>query len=156
MGGPIGIGRRRSVEGLAIRLGLVVVVTLAAGAASAGLGSASERKVVKAARADAAVQASLRKAVDIVRCQNFARCGGDWRQNVIAVGYGAASGENLYLGEGRLGAPRVALDGWLNSPTHRRNLFDPRWTSQGIAVLVATAVGDYRNAAIWVHVLGAA
>jgi uncharacterized protein YkwD len=101
-------------------------------------------------------ETSLEKAGKIVRCNEFAHnaCGDDPAADVRAANYYGAWGENLYLGEGRLGAPRVALDGWLNSSEHRENLFQPGWRSDGIAVMTAAHVGKYSNATIWVNQFG--
>jgi uncharacterized protein YkwD len=96
---------------------------------------------------------SLEKAQKIVRCGDFAHdaCGQDPVEDVRAAGYFGAWGENLYLGEGKLGMPRVALDGWLNSPEHRENLFRPEWRTDGIAVISAPRVGNYSNVSVWVN-----
>ena len=63
-------------------------------------------------------------------------------------------GENLYLASGRWAAPRVAVDAWLNSPTHRQNMFRPEWRDQGYAVLRQESFGVYRDVSLWVSVLG--
>lgn len=99
---------------------------------------------------------SLAKADKIVRCEDFdhAACGDDPAADARAAGYGGAFGENLYIADGRWGAPRVALDGWLNSPDHRENLFRPQWRTQGIAVETVPRFGDYRDAALWVNQFG--
>jgi len=99
---------------------------------------------------------SLAKASRIVRCKEFAHaaCGGDPALDARAAGYGGAFGENLYIAGGRWGAPRVALDGWLNSPGHRANLFRPEWRTQGIAVETIPRFGAYREAALWVNQFG--
>jgi Uncharacterized protein with SCP/PR1 domains len=101
-------------------------------------------------------ETSLKKAEKIVRCNDFAHtaCGDDPAADVRAANYYGPWGENLYLGEGRLGAPRVALDGWLNSPEHRENLFDPSWRYEGIAVVAGVHVGTYSDATIWVNEFG--
>jgi len=100
---------------------------------------------------------SLKKADKIVRCNEFAHdaCGDDPAADVRAANYFGSWGENLYLGEGRLGAPRVALDGWLNSPEHRENLFTANWRFEGIAVITAPRVGKYTDVAVWVNQFGA-
>jgi len=96
---------------------------------------------------------SLLKADKIVRCNEFAHdaCGEAADVDARAGGYYGAWGENLYIGEERLGAPRVAFDGWLNSPGHRENLFQPGWRSQGIAVMRVAHLGKYSNAILWVN-----
>jgi uncharacterized protein YkwD len=95
---------------------------------------------------------ALQKANEIVRCQNFAHapCGGSPDDDVRATGFEGAFGENLYVAEGPYGAPRVALDGWLNSREHRENLFRPEWTTQGIAALKLPAFLAYHDATLWV------
>jgi uncharacterized protein YkwD len=96
---------------------------------------------------------SLLKADKIVRCNEFAHdaCGDAPDADTRAAGYYGDWGENLYIGEGRLGAPRVALDGWLNSPGHRENLFEPEWRSEGIAVMKVAHLDKYSNATLWVN-----
>lgn len=100
--------------------------------------------------------ASLKKADKIVRCSEFAHdaCGDEPAADIRAANYYGAWGENLYLGEGRLGAPRVALDGWLNSTEHRENLFQSNWQSEGIAVMTASRIGEYSDATVWVNQFG--
>jgi uncharacterized protein YkwD len=101
--------------------------------------------------------ASLSKANKIVRCNDFAHdaCGEAPNADAVAAGYFAAWGENLYVGEGRLGAPRLAMDGWLNSDGHRENLFQPDWRSEGIAVMKVAHLEKYSNALLWVNEFGA-
>jgi uncharacterized protein YkwD len=101
-------------------------------------------------------ETSLKKADRIVRCNDFAHdaCGDDPASDVRAANYFGSWGENIYLGEGRLGAPRVALDGWLNSPEHRENLFSPSWRCEGIAVMTADRIGEYSEVTLWVNQFG--
>jgi uncharacterized protein YkwD len=99
---------------------------------------------------------SIAKAERIVRCRQFAHdaCNEDPAADARGAGYVAAFGENLYIAEGRYGAPRVALDGWLNSPGHRDNLFRPEWRSEGIAVQRLDHFGSYRDATLWINEFG--
>jgi uncharacterized protein YkwD len=99
---------------------------------------------------------SLAKAAKIVRCKEFAHtaCGDDPAADVRATGYSGAFGENLYIADGRWRAPRLALDGWLNSPGHRENQFRPQWRTQGISVTTIPRFGAYRDAALWVNQFG--
>ena len=98
----------------------------------------------------------IEKANEIVRCHNFSHtaCGQVPDADVRAVGYRGAFGENLYIAGGRYGSPRVALDGWLNSPGHRENLFRPQWRAQGIAVLKLDRFGPYHKMTLWVSHFG--
>jgi uncharacterized protein YkwD len=62
-------------------------------------------------------------------------------------GYASWSvGENL-LWAGAAVRPETVLEMWLRSPSHRRNLLDPRWTEIGLgAVEVPQAPGVYGGA----------
>ena len=99
---------------------------------------------------------SLAKAARIVRCREFAHaaCGQLPESDARAAGYYGDFGENLYIAGGRYGAPRVALDGWLNSPGHRENLFRSEWRTEGIAVQRLETFGNYRDATLWVNEFG--
>ena len=98
-------------------------------------------------------QTSIAKAEKIVRCLDFNHdaCGQDAAADVRATGYRGAWGENLFIAEGPYGAPRPALDGWLNSPGHRENLFRPEWRTQGIAVQKIAKFGSDRNVTLWIN-----
>jgi uncharacterized protein YkwD len=95
---------------------------------------------------------ALQKAQEIIRCNNFAHapCGGSPDDDIRATGFQGEFGENLYIATGRYGAPRVALDGWLNSTEHRENLFRPEWQTQGIAAVKLDTFGAYHHATLWV------
>lgn len=99
---------------------------------------------------------SDKKAKAIVICGNFAHnpCGGDWTSAVRSTGYAGAFAENLYVASGRWGAPRVAVDAWLNSAPHRENLFGRAWHGQGLGVLSRQSFGAYRDVSLWVSVFG--
>ena len=96
------------------------------------------------------------KAQDIDRCNVFehAACGRSPDAVARERGFRGAFGENLLIAEGPLTAPRVAMDGWLNSPGHRENLFRPGWTTAGIALLPGAQVGRFDNATVWVMHFG--
>ena len=101
-------------------------------------------------------RSALAKANKIVRCTDFDHnaCGEDAAADARGAGYEGAWGENLYIAEGRYGSPRVALDGWLNSPEHRANLFTPDWRTAGIAVEKVDRFGSDRNVTLWVNQFG--
>ena len=100
--------------------------------------------------------ASSRKANAILRCNNFAHdpCGAGWKSIVRSTGYRGSVAENLYIASGRFGAPRVAVDAWLNSEPHRANLFGPKWRRQGLAKVETKSFEGYWDVSIWVNVLG--
>ncbi|MGZ8693942.1 MAG: CAP domain-containing protein, partial [Gaiellaceae bacterium] len=91
-------------------------------------------------------------------CGKFehAACGRPSDQVATDAGYVATGGwgENLYVGEGHRGAPRVAMDDWLNSPQHRENLFLPQWRTAGLAAMHDVTVDDFRHAVVWVSQFG--
>jgi uncharacterized protein YkwD len=99
---------------------------------------------------------ALQKGQEIVRCRNFdhAACGGDPADDVRRADYHGSWGENLYIADGRFGAPRVALDAWLNSPGHRENLFRAEWRTQGLALLRISRFGPYHGAELWISQFG--
>ena len=61
-----------------------------------------------------------------------------------------AVGENLAYGSPRLG-PGEAVQGWLESPGHRRNMLWPRWREIGLSVRhAASAPGTFGGDAVTV------
>jgi uncharacterized protein YkwD len=118
---------------------------------------ARARRGLSALPVSSALSVSARlKGGEIERCRTFAHapCGGDPSDVARAAGYGGSFGENLYIAEGRSGAPRPALDGWLNSPGHRENLFRPRWRVQSLYVAKLPRFRQYRGATLWVSHFG--
>jgi Cysteine-rich secretory protein family len=101
--------------------------------------------------------ASSAKARDIARCGVFEHeaCGKAAEQAARAAGYEGAWGENLFVATGPFVVPRVAVDRWLNSRGHRRNLFRPGWRTIGVARRAGADVGRIRNGVIWVNQFGA-
>ena len=95
---------------------------------------------------------SALKAADIVRCRQFAHtaCGLAGDAHARAAGFTGAVGENLYLGPQEYKTALAAVDGWLNSPEHRANLFRALWMSQGIAVLHTDSLRGQTDVAVWV------
>jgi uncharacterized protein YkwD len=99
---------------------------------------------------------SALKASDMVRCNKFAHepCGRPANEAALASGYRGSFGENIYIAEGRLVTPRVAVDRWLNSPGHRENLFRSEWRTVGIARLAGADVERFDDGVIWVNEFG--
>jgi hypothetical protein len=50
-------------------------------------------------------------------------------------------GENLAWGTGVASTPAGIVRAWLNSPGHRRNIMDRRWTQTGVATVMSTPQG---------------
>jgi uncharacterized protein YkwD len=101
-------------------------------------------------------RSSAAKAAAIVRCDEFAHepCGQPANEAAERAGYRGSFGENLYAAEGKWVAPRVAVDGWLNSAGHRKNLFRPEWRTVGIALLRDADFDRFDDAVIWVNEFG--
>lgn len=60
---------------------------------------------------------------------------------VRAQGYDFQSvGENLALGE--FGTDKKLVEAWMNSPSHRKNILNPKFTELGLAVARATYKGE--------------
>ena len=49
---------------------------------------------------------------------------------------GWSLGENLYWGSGERATPAQSVEGWMNSPGHRRNMLDPRFRDIGIGIAI--------------------
>jgi uncharacterized protein YkwD len=100
--------------------------------------------------------AALLKGEEIVRCKVFAHapCGGDAHDVAVQAGFTGSWGENLYIADGRYGAPRPALDGWLNSPGHRENLFRPEWQIQSVYVVKLDSFPGFNSPTLWVSEFG--
>lgn len=96
------------------------------------------------------------KAGDIVRCREFAHeaCGRPADEAARMLGFQGRFSENLYVAEAPLVAPRIALDGWLNSKGHRENLFGPEWRFMGVALLAGADVERMRDGVVWVQQFG--
>ena len=101
------------------------------------------------------------KIADNLRCNDFSHtpCGTGFLSVFERSGYlapsarGWAVGENLAWGEGDLSSPRATIAAWLNSPPHRANLFDPRWTDMGISYRASTFLG-YDGVGVWANEFG--
>jgi uncharacterized protein YkwD len=52
-----------------------------------------------------------------------------------------AAGENIYWGMSDLGSPAEAIQGWLGSPEHRRNMLDPLYGRIGVGVAMGNPLG---------------
>lgn len=96
------------------------------------------------------------KARDIVLCRDFSHeaCGKPPFQAADDLGYHGSLGENLYVAEGALTAPRLALDTWLNSAPHRENLFRPEWRTLGISLLGGANLDEIEDGVVWVNHFG--
>jgi uncharacterized protein YkwD len=62
-------------------------------------------------------------------------------------------GENLAWGAGKSSSPVKIFRGWLNSPPHRKNIFNRRWRHQGLHVVEARFAG-FTGAKVWASQFG--
>lgn len=103
-------------------------------------------------------QAAQRHAEDMLARRYFAHESPEKktvRERARAAGYDwRAIGENL--ADGQYSVDEV-MDGWLRSPTHRRNILSPDFKEMGVGLSLGKASGrsggTYR--AVWVQVFGA-
>jgi uncharacterized protein YkwD len=101
-------------------------------------------------------KSSLLKADAVRRCGfSHTPCGMSFSRTFKTAGYlpARAFGENLAWGQGELGSPVNALNLWLHSPPHRRNLLAPRWRDLGIAFERGHMFGR-DGVALWVMQFG--
>lgn len=80
--------------------------------------------------------------------------GSDPISRIQATGYMAgarswAVGENIRWGSGGLGTPRVAVDEWMASPSHRHIMLNGAYREIGIGVAIGSPVGPGNDAAIY-------
>lgn len=110
---------------------------------SNGLGPLSpDSRLERAAQQQAGYMAGKR------RMAHTTGWGKDFSARVKANGIEGAAAENI--AEGRMDAAR-AIDMWMNSPPHRRNMLDPRFARFGLAYATDVRNGDWRY---WCIVLG--
>jgi uncharacterized protein YkwD len=101
-------------------------------------------------------QAAITKVLALERCGELRHdaCGDPPDTAVREARYPAeAWGENLYFGSVELGAPKVALDRWLNSPEHNANVFG-EWTDIGVALVRASRAAPQEDSSLWVAQFG--
>lgn len=79
--------------------------------------------------------------------------GTDFKSRIFAVGYDNSSGENLGVGYRSIDE---ALEGWLKSPDHRRNMLKPNYTLAGLAYGFNTSSRNPRYTHYWVLIMGQA
>lgn len=96
---------------------------------------------------------------DIRRCGDFSHtpCGQSFLQVFTAVHYLAGTstvGENLSWGQGRLGAARATMAGWLASPEHRQIIFTADWRDLGVSLSRSRSLFALPKVSLWVAQFG--
>lgn len=93
------------------------------------------------------------KAGDVLRCDSFSHfaCGREftyWIREAGYIGEGCwRAGENLAWGAGEYGSVRAIFRAWMNSPTHRQNIFGD-YDEVGIGLLTGDLEG-HAGASVW-------
>jgi len=59
-------------------------------------------------------------------------------------------GENIYQEKGLDDPVQSAVEGWMNSPQHRKNLLDPLFTLSGVGIAISPDT-DYFITQIFIH-----
>lgn len=96
-------------------------------------------------------QAALQQARNMAgagRMEHTTGWGKDFASRVSDNGIEGAAAENI--AQGRMDLNRL-FDMWMNSPPHRRNMLDPRFTRFGLAYVADAKRPDWRY---WALVLG--
>ena len=78
--------------------------------------------------------------------------GTDFKSRIFSVGFEESAGENIGVGYGSIDE---AIEGWKNSPEHRRNMFKSRYTLAGLAYAFNTSGQNVRYTHFWVLIMGA-
>ncbi len=96
--------------------------------------------------------AAQRHVQDMANNGNHSHTGTDGSspgQRIAAVGYGAATwGENIQWGNSYI-SPAAAMQRWMESDAHRRNILNPNYTELGVAHVVSASGRPY-----WVQKFG--
>ncbi|MCG7503965.1 CAP domain-containing protein [Mesorhizobium retamae] len=82
------------------------------------------------------------------RMEHTTGWGKDFASRVSGNGIAGAAAENI--AQGRMDLTRL-FDMWMNSPPHRRNMLDPRFTRFGLAYVTDAKRPDWRY---WALVMG--
>lgn len=77
--------------------------------------------------------------------------GTDFKSRIFAVGYDNSAGENIGVGYGSVDE---ALQGWLDSPGHRKNMLKRKYTVAGLAYGFNTSGINPRFTHYWVLIMG--
>jgi len=97
-------------------------------------------------------EAALKHSIDMTQNNFFSHTGSDnssVADRVSATGYSWQTvGENIAAGQR---SAQAAMDGWLESPGHCRNIMNPNYTEVGVTCVRNTGA-DYSN--YWTNVFG--
>jgi uncharacterized protein YkwD len=77
--------------------------------------------------------------------------GTDFQSRIYEVGFTNSSGENIGVGYGSVDD---AIQGWLDSPPHRKNMLKANYNAAGIAYAFNTSGKNPRYTHFWVLIMG--
>jgi len=78
--------------------------------------------------------------------------GTDFKTRIFAVGFNNSAGENLGVGYGSIDE---AIQGWIDSPPHKKNMLKAKYTMAGLAYGFNTSGQNDRYTHFWVLIMGA-
>jgi uncharacterized protein YkwD len=97
------------------------------------------------------------KVALMIRCDSLSHtaCGTAFTHTMRQNGRAPlAAGENIGAGQSTAAAPRAIMAAWLASPSHRANLLDPEWRTQGLSVRAGVTFETVTDSAVWVSHFG--
>lgn len=77
--------------------------------------------------------------------------GTDFKTRIFSAGFNQSAGENIGVGYGSVDE---AIQGWLKSPGHRKNMLKSRYTLAGLAYAFNTSGRNDRYTHFWVLIMG--
>jgi hypothetical protein len=78
--------------------------------------------------------------------------GTDFKTRIFAVGFDNSAGENIGVGYGSIDE---AIQGWIDSAPHRKNMLKAKYTLAGLAYGFNTSGQNERYTHFWVLIMGA-
>lgn len=79
--------------------------------------------------------------------------GTDFKTRIFSVGFDNSAGENIGVGYRSV---EEALQGWMDSPPHRKNMLKRRYNAAGLAYGFNTSGRNLRYTHFWVLIMGRA
>ncbi|MEM7215342.1 MAG: CAP domain-containing protein [Pseudomonadota bacterium] len=120
------------------------------------LNSVRQKHLLSAFKRDPRLMEAARRHADLMgRTGKFGHEFGPetkFKRRIFAVGFDNSAGENLGVGYRSIEA---AIEGWLNSPEHRKILLKRNYTLGGIAYASNSSGNNPRLNHFWVLIVGA-
>lgn len=133
-----------------------VIVDFDASVSMAKINQVRQRHLLPAFKFDQRLMAAAQRHADLMgRSGKFGHEFGPstkFKKRIFAVGFDNSAGENLGVGYLSIEA---AIEGWLNSPGHRKILLKRNYSLGGIAYAANTSGKSPRLNHFWVLIVGA-